>query len=85
MMERLLTKMDANQKRLEAKTKANHENMADLKTQIGCLTSRIDVNQENEEAVQREMKASQEKAEVAIRSIRSELEKTIGWKTSWHT
>jgi chromosome segregation ATPase len=55
MMERLLANMDANQKRLETKIKANHEDMADLKTQIGCLASRIDVNQDKEEACQREM------------------------------
>jgi hypothetical protein len=83
MMERLLARMDAIQKRLEAKTKANYENMADLKTQIGSLTSRIDVNQENEEAFQREISQSREDGgSTTLFPVRL-LEETIGWNTFW--
>jgi hypothetical protein len=70
MIERLLVKMGANQEKMDIR-------MADLKAQIGCLTSHIDVNQEKLGAYHREMKARQEKTEAAVHSIRSELLETV--------
>jgi hypothetical protein len=51
--------------------------MADLKTQIGCLASCIDANQEKAEACHWEMKAHQEKTEATVHSVQSKLEETI--------
>jgi hypothetical protein len=48
-------------KKLEAKIEANHEDMAEQKIQIGCLASRIDVNDEKVKVFHQEMKARQEK------------------------
>jgi methyl-accepting chemotaxis protein len=70
MVERLLVKMGANQENMYIR-------MADLKAQIGSLTSRIDVNLEKLGACHREMKARQEKIEAAVHSFRSELLETI--------
>jgi predicted nucleic acid-binding Zn-ribbon protein len=66
-----------NQERLATKLEANHEDMADLKTQIGCLASRIDVNQERVEVSHLEMKAHQWKTEDTVRCIQFELEDTV--------
>jgi hypothetical protein len=51
--------------------------MADLTTHLGCLASCTEVNQEEVEAWQREMKACQDKIDAAIHSIQSESEETI--------
>jgi hypothetical protein len=47
---------EANQERLEAKVEANLEDMANVKTQIGCLASHIDGNQEKVEVSHLELK-----------------------------
>jgi chromosome segregation ATPase len=57
MQERMEAKMDTNQEKMDAKMDANQEIMADLKTQIGCIASRIEVNQGKTEAWLGEMKA----------------------------
>jgi hypothetical protein len=70
MIELLLVKMGPNQEKMDIR-------MADLKTQRGYLTSRIDGNQEKLGASYREMKACQGKTEAAVHSIRSELLETV--------
>jgi cell pole-organizing protein PopZ len=68
---------ECTKKKINTKMDASQEIMADLKTQIGCLASHIEVNQVMAEASPREMKASQKKTETAIHSSRSELERTV--------
>jgi hypothetical protein len=82
-MELMLAKMDsfkkkveANQERLAAKTEANHEEMAFLKTQIGCLASCTDVNQEKADGWLEEMKAWRNEATACQEATEACLEKT---------
>jgi chromosome segregation ATPase len=68
--------------RLEAKIEANHEDMADLKTQTGCLDSSIDIYQEKADAWLAEMKtwrketmACQEATEACLEKTEASLER----------
>jgi Skp family chaperone for outer membrane proteins len=84
-MESMQEKMDANLKEMRASQEhLKEEIMAGQKTQIGCLTSRLKVNQEKAEACHEEMKACQEKTQAAIHypiPVRG-VNKTSGGKRS---
>jgi actin-like ATPase involved in cell morphogenesis len=76
-IEAMQEKTDTNQKEKASQEHIKEEIMADMKTQVGCLASCTDVNQEKAEVCHREMKTHQERAETTIHSIQSKLEETI--------
>jgi hypothetical protein len=80
--EEMKVKMNINQGEIKD---SREEIMADMKTQIGCLASRINVNQEKMRAkvsviqhkIEATMKCSQKETKAAIYYVRPHLEETI--------